>query len=85
MERSSFYSDIQTEEGAVIRCSYRVVREGQHSYGLICCQEGRAQERLCRLRNVSRHEETVEALASLLAEKQVLPVHIRDVLEDLMP
>ena len=84
MERSSFYSEIEMD-GQLIRCSYRVIEERKGTYGLLCSQEGREKGELCRLRNVFRNEETAEAMAEFLAQKQVMPVHIRDVLQDLLP
>ena len=83
MERSSFYSEIEMD-GQLIRCSYRVIEERKGTYGLLCSQEGMEKGELCRLRSVFRNEETAEAMAEFLAQKQVMPVHIRDVLQDLL-
>ena len=84
MERSSFYSEIETE-GRMIRCSYRVIQQGKHTYGLFCSQEGATDRHTCCIRNITSNEETAEALAGYLAEKQVMPVHIQDVIQDLLP
>jgi len=50
-------------------------------YGLICCRE---QEVLAEFRDISPDRSAVEALAALFEREQPEPVHLGDILYDML-
>ena len=93
METMSLLQEIITEDGGRMWCTYRMIQEpdlenGGCSYGIRCCLEGMqtsvSEHSYTEIHHISSHEEKVEDLIRFLAKKQVLPVHIKDMISDLL-
>lgn len=93
MEKLSLHSEIQTEEGGSLWCSYRLLcdtdpENGLPAYGIECCLEGMLEPELplnhAVIRDISPHEDLVEEMVWELARGQALPVHIADIVTDLL-
>ena len=87
------HQEIITEEGGCLWCAYRLLQEpdsesGGYVYGVECELEGMSDSQsphnYAALHSLSAHKEKVQQLLELLAREQVLPVHIMDVVNDLM-
>ena len=93
MEKLSLHTEIPREEGGSLWCSYRLLCEadpetGLPAYGIECSLEGMREPKLplnrAVVRGISPREEVVEQMIWSLARGQALPVHIADIVYDLL-
>lgn len=92
MEKLSLHTEIEKEDGSCLWCSYRLLQDndpesGLPVYGIECLLEGMHEELPTThvvLRGISSHQESVEAMVWRLARGQVLPIHIADIITDIL-
>ena len=90
MELLSLHTEIETEDGSYLWCSYRLIQDNLPggdlpTYGIECLLEGMAEDSPTThvlLRGISTHQQLVEAMVWQLARGQVLPIHITDIITD---
>ena len=80
MEVVSLHREIAAEDGETFRVCYALLREAcgrEQVYGVLCYLEGLRcrSDQYCRL----------PALLEYLAEREVMPTHLEEILCELMP
>ena len=80
MEVVSLHREIAAEDGETFRVCYALLREAcgrEQVYGVLCYLEGLRcrPDQYCRL----------PALLEYLAEREVMPTHLEEILCELMP
>lgn len=87
MEVVSLHTELQEEDGGVVRVCYRLLEEkenGEPLYGLLSFVEGadlRSDQR-CWLPDVFENRWLGQAVLEFLAGRGVMPVHIETVLRE---
>lgn len=87
MEVVSLHTELQEEDGRIIRICYRLLEEnenGEMMYGLLCFVEGSGQrsDQHCWLPDVFPSRWLAQAVLEFLADHGVMPVHIEAVLQE---
>ena len=83
MEVVSLHREIAAEDGETFRVCYALLREAcgrEQVYGLRC-----RPDQYCRLPALLENRRLGQALLEYLAEREVMPTHLEEILCELMP
>ena len=90
MEVVSLHREIAAEDGETFRVCYALLREAcgrEQVYGVLCYLEGLRcrPDQYCRLPALLENRRLGQALLEDLAEREVMPTHLEEILCELMP
>ena len=90
MEVVSLHREIAAEDGETFRVCYALLREAcgrEQGYGVLCYLEGLRcrPDQYCRLPALLENRRLGQALLEYLAEREVMPTHLEEILCELMP
>ena len=87
MELASLHTLARTEDGCPLWLTYKLLRSRQDRYGILCYVEGvdheKAPHTIAAVEDLCSSRDRAEALMSRLAQRQVAPAHLQDLIWEL--